>query len=308
MDIHIIIDFMHIYYKYYFQLKAGRIKRLKTAIDWKGTTIEKDMSLIYYPLRAIEGIRSQWESNENKVTISICMDSPSKRAELEGGEEYKANRQKTLSDTDYENIEYLLGLADKAGHNLYKYDGYEADDIVNYLVRHYKDEYDFTIIYTNDKDLLINIGDTVGVMRFKQGHGYDSVGVKNYEHYLKSEFKASIPYNMLGLFLASVGDSSDRVHGINKFGAKSFEKMLNQLLEKHPEIDTAKCGDYEYLKEISVHCAEILKPEQYKELQIGLQLVSNMDMSEDVPKPTKVSTSELREAAYLPYQMYSLIS
>ena len=46
MKLHIIIDFMHIYYKYFFQLREGRIKRLSAPIDWNGTVIEKDTSLI----------------------------------------------------------------------------------------------------------------------------------------------------------------------------------------------------------------------------------------------------------------------
>lgn len=53
---------MHIYYKYFFQLKAGRLTRLSVKLN----DIEKDTTLIYYPLRDIEGIRKQLESIKHK--------------------------------------------------------------------------------------------------------------------------------------------------------------------------------------------------------------------------------------------------
>ena len=47
-------------------------------------------------------------------------------------------------------------LLNEAGHNTYRYDGYEADDLVTYLAQNYKDVFDYTIIYTPDKDLKVN--------------------------------------------------------------------------------------------------------------------------------------------------------
>ena len=171
MRIHVIVDFMHIYYKYFFQLREGRMKRLTAPIEWKGTVIEKDISLVYYPLRDIEGIRNKLEVAGNEVTMSICFDSPSHRKDegVEGGEAYKATRKSSLSEVDFENIELIKKMLKEAGHNTYKMDGYEADDIVNKLVREFKDSFDITGIYTNDKDLLINVCDNVTVMRFKFG-------------------------------------------------------------------------------------------------------------------------------------------
>lgn len=308
MRIHIIVDFMHIYYKYFFQLREGKIKRLSAPVEWNGSVIEKDTTLIYYPLRDIEGIRKSMESLGHSTTISVCFDMPSHRKDegVAGGTEYKSGRKKNLTDDDLGNLQFIEKLLNKAGHNTYRIDGYEADDIVNHLVRNYKNNFDYTIIYTNDKDLLINICDNVGVMRFKQYQGYKQVDRNNYEAYLEPEFKTFIPYNALGLYLASVGDTADRIKGINKFGPKAFAKLITKLASKN-SIDWTKCGDYSELAKIIVMCEEHLTKEQFTQLVESFALVANLDILEDVVEPIMQSTKEKRELAYNPYAMISLI-
>lgn len=308
MKLHIIVDFMHIYYKYFFQLREGRIKRLSAPVDWNGTVIEKDTTLIYYPLRDIEGIRKNLEAMGHEVTMSICFDTKSKRTESEvsGATEYKSGRTKSLNDEDYKNIEFIQKLLDTAGHNTYRVEGYEADDVVNYLVRTFKDNFEYTVIYTNDKDLLINISDKVGVMRFKQSKGYSQVDRSNYEQYLENEFGVFIPYNALGLFLSTAGDSADRIKGITKFGKVAFKKLITKVGATH-KIDWTACGDYNKLQEVVEMCAEFLTEEQFKEMCDSFALVSNVEMIEELSKPDKVTTLEMRQNAYNPYNMISLI-
>ena len=308
MNIHIIVDFMHIYYKYFFQYREGKLKRLSAPINWKGTVIEKDTTLIYHPLKDIEGIRKNLETIGHKVTMSICFDSPSHRKDegVQGGTEYKSGRQRNLTEVDFENLSFIKDTLDKAGHNTYKLEGYEADDIANYLVRNYKDMFDYTIIYTNDKDLLINIDNTVGVMRFKQYKGYTQVDRNNYESYLENEFGVFIPYNSLGLFLSTAGDSADKIKGINKFGKVAFKKLITKVSAKN-NIDWTQCGDYDKLAEIIPLCKEFLTDTQYQELQASFALVANLEIFDDINKPLKISSKELREEAYMPYKMISLI-
>lgn len=308
MKIHVIVDFMHIYYKYYFQLREGKLKRLSAPIDWKGTVIEKDTSLIYYPLRDIEGIRNKLEQIGHDVTISVCFDMKSKRKDegVEGGEEYKSGRQNRLTEEDFENIQFIEKVLKQAGHNTYRVEGYEADDLANYLVRNYKNSFEYTVIYTNDKDLLINIDSKVGVMRFKQYKGYTQVDINNYESYLENEFGVFIPYNSLGLFLASAGDSADHIKGITKFGKVAFKKLITKVAASN-DIDWTLCGDYDELSKVVDMCKDYLTPEQFKELQVSFALVSNIEVIEDLPAPSNKSTQELREIAYMPYKMISLI-
>lgn len=308
MNIHIIIDFMHIYYKYFFQVREGRMKSLSAVVEQKGVSIEKDTTLIYYPLKDIESIREQMEKLGHTVTISICFDMKSSRNEsgVEGADEYKSGRKKVLSDTDYENIDSIYNMLSTAGHNVYRIEGYEADDIVNYLSREYSERYEYTVIYTNDKDILININDKVGVMRFKQYKGYSQVDMKNYEEYLESEFEVHIPYNMLGLYLSSVGDTADKIKGIHRFGKKAFESLITNLTKEN-EIDFSKCGDYSELQKVVEQCRKFLTDEQYNQLLSSFSLVANVEVNGIVSEPNNVSSTEKREKAYGPYKMNSLV-
>jgi 5'-3' exonuclease len=308
MKIHVIVDFMHIYYKYYYQLAQGRMRHLSAPLNWNGTVIKKDTTLIYHPLSEIEGIRKKLEAIGHDVTMSVCFDSKSKRKEEEvaGGAEYKEGRS-TLSEECFKDIDYIRERLGIAGHNTYKFEGYEADDIVNHLVRDYKDEFDYSVIYTNDKDLLINIDDKVGAMRFKPYKGYTQVDKGNYEDYLEEEFGAFIPYNSLGLFLATVGDKADNIKGIFKFGPKSFNPLITKVASKY-DIDWKVCGDYNKLKVVAEYCKEFLNEKQADELEVAINLVANITLDDiEVNKPNNRTSQEKRVAAYEELNMLSLI-
>lgn len=291
MKLHIIIDFMHIYYKYFFQLKEGKIKHLSSIINGE----ERDTSLVYYTLRDIENIRKGLEKLGHNVTMSICFDMKSKRREQDA--EYKADRPNNLGSDDFNNIDIIEELLGKVGYNTYRFEGYEADDIVNYLIRNYSQDYEYSIIYTNDKDLLINIKDNVGVMRFKQYKGYTQVDIKNYEEYLEKEFKVFIPYNMLGLYLSSAGDSADKIKGIHKFGPKAFSKLLTKVMSTCT-VDMKSCGDYKQLEKVVEECSKYLTEEQFIQLKDSFKLVSNIELSCEVKEPSKKDTEELRKSTY----------
>lgn len=308
MRLHAIIDFMHIYYKYYFMLKSGKLKRLSAPLDWNGSVIEKDTTLIYYPLKDIEGIRRGFELQGHQVTMSICFDMPSHRKDdgVTGGDGYKSGRKKNLTEEDHKNIQFIQSLLEQAGYNTYRYEGYEADDIVNYLIRKHANEFDGNIIYTNDKDLLVNIKDNVAAMRFKALQGYSYITKETYEKYLEEEFGVFIPYNSLGLYLSTVGDSADKIKGITKFGKVAFKKLITKISAKN-NIDWSICGDYDELLKILPMCEEFLKPEQYQELVDSFHLVANLELIDEITAPTKQSSTELRTKAYEQYKMVSLI-
>lgn len=308
MKIHVIIDFMHIYYKYFFQYREGKLKKLTAPVDWNGSVIEKDITRVYYPLRDIEGIRKRLEGFNHDVTMSICFDSPSHRKDegTAGGEEYKSGRPKNLDEDNFKEIQFINDMLVEAGHNTYRIDGYEADDIVNYLANTHKNNFDYTVIYTNDKDLLVNICDKVGVMRFKQYSGYQQVDINNYEEYLEKEFKVFIPYNALGLFLSTKGDSADKIKGIHGFGPAAFKKLITKVGVKN-NVDWKVCGDYNKLQKVVAMCKEFLTDEQFAQLSESFALVANLEILDGVLPPTNKSTLELRQNTYMKYKMISLV-
>ena len=143
-------------------------------------------------------------------------------------------------------------------------------------------------------------------MRFKQYKGYTQVDRNNYEEYLENEFGVFIPYNALGLFLASAGDSADRIKGINKFGKVAFKKLITKVSAKN-NIDWSICGNYDELQKVMYMCQEFLTDEQFQQLKDSFLLVANLEIIDDVDAPTNKSTTEKREKAYMPYKMISLV-
>lgn len=123
MKIHLIVDFMYLYYKYKFTIDSNRIRRLTADIPCvqpDGTTqlVKTDVSYLYYPLKEIEGFRKTFEKEGHDVTMSICFDAISMRKA--DNVEYKSNRTKKLGETDFSRISKIMELLDKAGHNIYK--------------------------------------------------------------------------------------------------------------------------------------------------------------------------------------------
>lgn len=149
-------------------------------------------------------------------------------------------------------------------------------------------------------------------MRFKTGHGYQQIDRKNYEEVLEKEFKVFIPYNTLGLFLASAGDSADNIKGITRFGAKAFGKLITKVASKY-NIDFSTCGDYSNLRKVMELCKEFLTEEQYSELETSFELVSNTKFKNgstlDIPTSagSKDEAHNKRVIAYSKYNMNSLV-
>lgn len=312
--IHVVVDYSFLYYKYKFQLESGRMKRLTTPMNWKGTVIEKDISQIYYSIKEIEGFRRKWEQIGHDVFVSVCFDMPSDRKQKtdESGEaatKYKSNRTKKLNEDDFENIQFVERLLSQAGYNTYRFERYEADDIVAHLVNKYKDTFDVTLVYTPDADMLVHVQPKVGVCRYKTKRGYSNVDVSNFEDYISEEMKCYIPFNGLMLYKCTVGDKSDCIDGIKKFGPSAFTKLVEHLNENYGIVWSMmnKYGNVEITLE-QLRDDGYFTKEQFKQAQESLSLVRPMQFEDGVvADPIKHSTRELRSAAYSPYNMNSLI-
>ncbi len=308
MKIHVIVDFMYLYYKYKFTIDSNRIRRLTGLLPYKTDEgvveySKSDVSYIYYPIKEIEGFRKQFERDGYEVVLSVCFDSPSVRKDT--NTEYKSNRTKKLSDTDFNYIEYIKYLLRMAGYNIYWMEGYEADDIIANLVKQYKNDFYYTVIYTPDTDMLVHIDTKVGVNRYKVGKNYTAVAVSNFSSYCSEEFKCNIPYNALMLYKACVGDKSDVISGISNFGAKAFDKLVDYLNDKG--ISWNEMGNYKNTMELLNMCSDRLTKQQLDQAIDSLSLVRHMEIEGNLPAPVHVSTEEIRQRAYSQCEMYSLI-
>lgn len=306
---HIVIDFSYLYYRYFFKLKQDAnkkygIKKLSTIVDDK----EVDTTYMYHIGRDIESFREQlykMAGYENEITVSICFDSKSERKEEDA--EYKAKRENRLSDEDFNNMRDLMKFFHDIGYNIYKVEGKEADDLVYSLVELYKNDYDLTVIYTPDKDLMVNICDNVGVMRSNTYKGtYDVVYKKNYERYLSEKMKCRIKYNSILLYLSMVGDSIDGIKGIKGFGPKAFDKFVSVLEEDGFDFETLT--DTEVIKNVLVKYEDSYNGKNINALEEALR---GLEMAKSrlvqVEKPEKRDSKETRNKVYSKYNMKSLL-
>ena len=314
MLIHAVVDYSFLYYKYKFQLDSGKIRRLTAAIDWKGTVIEKDISQIYYSIKEIEGFRRKIELAGHDAFVSICFDMPTDRKEHMDGvddsvtSKYKSNRVKRLSDEDFENIQFVERVLSDAGYNTYRFKNYEADDLVAHLVHNYSEVFDYTIIYTPDADLLVHVSDKVGASRYKATKGYANIDKSNFCSYLSDELKCTMSYNGLILYKCTVGDKSDCIDGIKKFGPKAFDKLVDHLNKLG--MDWSTLAKYDSVSELlhKLYESGYFTEEQIKQAHGSLMLIKPKQLIDvNVPDPNKHSTRELREASYMRYGMKSLV-
>ena len=105
---HLLVDFMPLYYKYFFLLRNDKIKRLSAVID--NTTV--DTTYLYYITKELEGIPSELGLDRNSVKISICFDSKHNiRKEID--KDYKGTRDKVLTQEDFDTIDSLYNIYSK---------------------------------------------------------------------------------------------------------------------------------------------------------------------------------------------------
>lgn len=290
--IHVIVDYTYLYYKYKFALQHTKMPRHPGA--------KRDMSIIYYTIQDIERFRKEQEKKGDKVIVSVCFDMPSVRAE---DTEYKALREKYLTDEDYDSIHLVEEILREANYNTYRISGFEADDIIGNLVVKYAKNFDMSVIYTPDADLLAYVRENVMVMRHKIGVGYTPVSVENFREYASKECKCEIPYNAIVLYKSTVGDKSDNIQGITKFGPKAFDRLVEYLSEKGVEWE--KAGEYSYTEKLLEMAREYLGEEKFMQAINSLRIVRYID-NDDIAIPNHWSCKSDRVRAYGMHKMNSL--
>lgn len=303
---HLIFDFTYLYYKYIFAIKSGRMpSKMSCTLNIDGVDTEIETAKLYYPLREIESVRKEIQavSVVDEVVVSICCDKRSARKDTEGAE-YKANRVQVFQQSDYEYLTMIREALAEAGYNVYIGDGIEADDWVYNLVDKYSKDFDNTVIYTPDSDLLINVTDGVSLRRYVTNRGYDNVMKANFEDYARSAFKCYVPYNAILLYKSTVGDKTDNVPGVTRFGPKAFEGLV-KWMEKY-NVDWASCRNPNYMEDVMEIACGYFKPDQVSQVMQSFNLVKPVIM-DNIAEPVKRDTDEKRSQAYLKYEMKSLV-
>ncbi len=311
--VHLIIDISYLYHRHIYSVRSGARRKLSAIVD--GQLV--DTTMIYFTLQDLEAIRKRWLTACDELVVSICFDSKSDRKDE--NKEYKSKRN-SLTEDDFNCMRNIQEIVTNIGYNVYKAQGMEADDLVTSLVSKYKDDFDFTVIYTPDSDLLVNLGEKVGLMRYKTSlaklaKGKDvmdkahlAIGVNNYSIFMSDEWGCWAPYNVTMLYKCTVGDSSDNVPGIKGFGPAAFDGYLKYLTtqlgvtsEQFAEMNKA-----ENVEEILKRSAEYFGEFKLQQALEALELVKFRQV--DVGKPEKRDSNESRNTEYGRYSMVSLFS
>ena len=178
------------------------------------------------------------------------------------------------------------------------------------MVRRYEDDFDFTVIYTPDSDLMCLLSDKVGIMRYKTagrgGSGHTPVSVNNFEEYMSGECKCQMRFNTIILYKCLVGDKSDVIKGVRGFGPKAFDKCIGRL--DSIGVDYKELINPDKVGELIKSEVDYLGEKAVEEALYALELVRGSSVTDTERKPVKTDSLEKREKAYMKYLMKSLVS
>lgn len=286
----LIIDFMHLAYKYAF----GGASQLSATIMINGVPTIVDTTLPAYIIKTID----RWSHGGFFPTV-VCFDGvgcsrhrkayfdkfAEKEAEVAG---YKGSRE--IQDSRfYEGINLTMNYLLKGGVCCLKADGYEADDLIKAAIDKakatYGDEMPIDVV-TGDADLIPLVDDQVSVFYMSrkitwaenkdiEKLHYIQLTPDNYQEYIEglTAFKnLSVPYNTVLLAKCLRGDKSDNVKGYPKFTPTKYNNLIKQL-----EADGYNLGEIcRYGNPIATIC--------YRDTQIPIP----EDLIESTPKEQKM--------------------
>lgn len=161
---------------------------------------------------------------EANIKYGACLFDSRESLRKQSYEAYKANRkgmpEELLSQVDYlTDISYLLGC------NTFKLQGYEADDLIAYIVNNYSKKLNIpTCIVSSDKDLKQLLSENVFIYDALKNKLITASGFE--EEY-------GIKPNEYLYVLALMGDASDNIPGIKGIG----EKTAFSLIKTYKNLD-----------------------------------------------------------------------
>ncbi len=176
--------------------------------------------------------------NNGAVNVAVALDpaGPTFRHVLYP--EYKANRDSTPEDL-HAQIPLIEEILKMLGIPVYRFDGFEADDVIGSAAELCRRENLACCLVSADKDLMQLIGDQVTMLRPEKGGGFRELGEAEV-----MEDKGVRPDQMID-FLALVGDASDNIPGVAGIGPKTASALLaewNTMDSLYDNLESAAKG------------------------------------------------------------------
>ncbi|XFA98869.1 DNA polymerase I [Candidatus Izemoplasma sp. B36] len=216
--------------------------------------------------------------------ILVALDPKGKTHRHLEYKEYKGTRKDTPPELIMQ-FPLMEEYLDALGVYYYQQDLYEADDIIGYMSKHYKEKFDEVTIYSNDHDLMQLLDTNVKQMVSRKG-------LKDVEiftpEYLKE--KMGVSPKQITDYKGLVGDASDNIPGVPGVGNKTAVKLLTQ----YNTIDNL----YQHIDEVKGKLKE--KLELNKEKAIFSKKLATIETDFD-------NTIDFNKTEYLGYNQEKLI-
>ena len=193
---------------------------------------------------------------EANIRYGACLFDSHESLRKQSYEEYKANR-KGMPEDLLSQVDYLTDISYLLGFSTFRLKGYEADDLIAYIVNNFSKKLSIpTCIVSSDKDLKQLLSDQVFI--------YDALKNKIITAQGFEEEYGIKPDEYLYV-LALMGDASDNIPGIKGIG----EKTALSLIKTYKNLD----GIYENINGVKQQKLKDLlinhKEEAYKSLELA---------------------------------------
>lgn len=142
-----------------------------------------------------------------------------------------------------------------------KVPGYEADDVIAYLARRYASKGQLVAIYSNDGDMVQLVGE--------------------YPKHIIAAAKPKVDPRWIRLFKTWVGDSSDKIPGVPRFGISLWERNGPARIQRATEMLFAGDSGWKSRVELPPKMVEWLD-QNASQLKAYWDIIGFLDVPEDV--------------------------
>lgn len=210
--------------------------------------------------------------------IVPCFDSPSFRTGLSTG--YKSGREKRPAI--YSQIETLYEGLQQCGIKCEKYDGYEADDIVEWAVAQNVEKFIRGVtIYCNDMDLCHSIRN--GVLLRTLSPSMNDILPTNFETGIYRGKK--IPYNTISAYKVFCGCGSDKIPQLKlKSGHGGYELFMfwSSFMGKKVQLSDRRYGANPELVRVFARKSGLFTPEEIEDVEKRIKLIYPAEVPDGV--------------------------
>ncbi|PYI57458.1 5'-3' exonuclease [Paenibacillus flagellatus] len=211
----LLVDGMALLFRaYYASSYSGYIKRTSAGLPTNAVH-----GFVKYMMDAVKRFRP--------THVVCCWDMGSTTFRTEQYADYKGNRESPPDDL-IPQFDLVKEVVDSFGVPNVGIRGYEADDCIGTLARHYAEEEAHVFVLTGDHDLLQVVSERVHVVIMKKGASNYAV----YDEAALLEERGLTPRQIIEL-KGLTGDTSDNYPGVKGIG----EKTALKLLAEYGDID-----------------------------------------------------------------------